>query len=126
MYGHSTAACRKSKGIQQPPQQKGAPPPTSGGKGKAKGASRMWKSQNFPTDYDQATPAIQAEKKSKLAPYDTEVEISSVCLHSAPTDINLATFDDDELDEDSANLIELHFAALIAQHAHCCYPHQGN
>ncbi len=43
-------------------------------------------------------------------------EISSVCLHSPPLDVNLAIFNDDELDEDTANLIELHFAALIEQH----------
>jgi hypothetical protein len=44
-------------------------------------------------------------------------EISSVCFHSPPLDINLETFADNELDEDTANLIELHFAALIEQHA---------
>jgi hypothetical protein len=49
--------------------------------------------------------------------WDVEVEeISSVCLHPPPLDVNLAIFNEDELDEDTANLIELHFAALIEQH----------
>ena len=43
-------------------------------------------------------------------------DINSVCLDSHPPEVNLATFDEDELDEDTANLIELHFAALIEQH----------
>ena len=42
-------------------------------------------------------------------------EISSVCFHSPPPDVNLAIVDDDELDDDTADLIELHFAALIEQ-----------
>jgi hypothetical protein len=115
-YGHSTAACRKGKGLNQPSPQPGQPPPPKGGKGKVKGPrERKWKSDNFPADYDQATPAIQAIKTQEW--WEVEVdEISSVCLHSPPPDVNLAIFDDDELDEVTTNLIELHFAALIEQH----------
>lgn len=60
LYGHSTEACRKGNGapIKDDPsraQQKG-------GKGKSKGNSRAWKSDNFPASYDQATPAISESK----------------------------------------------------------------
>ncbi len=51
-YGHSTAHCRKGKG--QP--HKGS----KDGKGKSKSPNRAWKSDNFPANYDQATPAMVA------------------------------------------------------------------
>jgi hypothetical protein len=116
-YGHSTEACRKGNGapIKDDPsraQQKG-------GKGKSKGNFRAWKSDNFPASYDQATPAISESKIIQW--WDNEEELSSVCVHSASTDVNLTVIDDsssfsEDLDEASADLLDLHFLSIIHQH----------
>ena len=37
-------------------------------------------------------------------------------MHDLPTDANLAIFDEDELDEASAHLLDLHFVSIIQQH----------
>ncbi len=58
---------------------------------------------NFPANYDQATPAVQTTEP--LDWWNEDAELSSVCLHSEPMDFNLTAFDDDELDEETANLL---------------------
>jgi hypothetical protein len=79
MYGHSTEECRKGNGATSPaPQQKGSTPPTKGGKGKSKGPNRAWKSDNFPANYDQATPVLQEDYQPEW--WETDVELSSVCV----------------------------------------------
>jgi hypothetical protein len=117
-YGHSTEACRKGNGQAPPPQQQGHPSHTNakGGKGKTKGSSRSWKSDNFPADYDQATPALQTTKSQVW--WETDAELSSVCMHSESINLKLSIFDDDEqhddeLDEDTATLLDLHFVSII-------------
>ena len=111
-YGHSTEACRKGNGhlLQGDPSQ--AQP--KGGKGKSQGNSRAWKSDNFPASYDQVTPAL-SETKS-LEWWDNDNELSSVCMHDTLTDAHLAILDNDELDEASADLLDLHFLSIIQQH----------
>ena len=47
--------------------------------------------------------------------WDTEEELSSVCMHSGPTDPQLAVIADDEMDEESATLLDLHFISIIQQ-----------
>ena len=117
VYGHSTAECRKG---QSPPQKGG-----KGGKGKSKSPNRAWKSENFPANYDQATPVLPAEQK-QVSWWDSDEEISSVCMTVTTTDTNLAAFDDNELadttiefndnpDDATASLLDLHFLALIQQ-----------
>ena len=99
-----------------PQHQSGKQPPAiqKGGKGKNKGSStRSWKSENFPANYDQVTPAVQTSEP--LDWWNEEAELSSVCLHSENIDFNLAAFDDDELDEETADLLDLHFVSIIHQ-----------
>jgi hypothetical protein len=48
--------------------------------------------------------------------WETEEELSSVCMHDPPTDANLAIFDEDELDEAAADQLDLHFVSIIQQH----------
>ncbi len=108
-YGNSTEECRKGNGLSSPATQKG-------GKGKAKSPYRSWKSDNFPANYDQATPAVQADPAEKEVQWwDTEEELSSVSMHSGPTDPQLAVIEDDEMDEESATLLDLHFVSIIQQ-----------
>jgi hypothetical protein len=90
--GHSTGECRKG---QHPPSKGG-----KGGKGKSKSPNRAWKSENFPANYDQATPVLPADQK-QVSWWDAEEDISSVCMHLAPADACLATLEDGELDEDT-------------------------
>jgi hypothetical protein len=116
-YGHSTEACRKGNGA--PNQDDSSKARQKGSKGKSKGNSRAWKSDNFPANYDQATPAINETKI--LQWWETEEELSSVCLHATSKDVNLAILDDassfsEDLDEASADLLDLHFLAIIHQH----------
>ena len=120
VYGHSTAECRKGKSS---PLNGG-----KGGKGKSKSPNRAWKSENFPANYDQATPVLPAEQKQpsnkQTSWWDLEEEISSIIIDT--TDANLATFEDiepidatieinDDLDEATASLLDLHFLAIIQQ-----------
>jgi hypothetical protein len=114
-YGHSTEACRKGNGQAPPPQQQGHPSHANakGGKGKTKGSSRSWKSDNFPADYDQATPALQTNKSPEW--WETDAELSTVCMHSESINLKLSIFDDDELDEETATLLDLHFVSIIQQ-----------
>ncbi len=76
------------------------PATQKGGKGTAKGSYRSWKSDNFPANYDQATPVVQVDSEDKQVQWwDTEEELSTVCMHSGHTDPQMAVIDDDELDE---------------------------
>ena len=104
VYGHSTGDCRKG----QNPPSKGV----KGGKGKFKSPNRSWKSENFPANYDQATPVLPVDQK-EVPWWDVEEEISSVCI--APADACLATVDNEELDEATASLLDLHFLSIIQQ-----------
>jgi hypothetical protein len=87
---------------------------TKGGKGKTKGYSRAWKSENLPASYDQATPALHETKTKEW--WDTDDELSSVCVHDTSSDAILSIFDEDDLDEAAADLLDLHFLAIIHQH----------
>jgi hypothetical protein len=120
-YGHSTDACRKGKGkpSMPPPTEKGS----KGAKGKTKSSNREWKSDNFPADYDQATPVLPTEQPPHVQWWNTDEEISSVCLEEPRficpiqlTDITLAAFENEDLDEATASLLDLHFLAIIQQH----------
>ncbi len=85
-----------------------------GGKGKAKGPNRAWKSENFPANYDQVTPALQEENQREW--WETEDELSSACFQDTLFDsTSMAAIDEDELDEETADLIELHFVSIIHQ-----------
>ncbi len=105
-YGHSTEECRKGKS----PSPKGS----KGAKGKTKSPNRAWKSDNFPANYDQATPVLPGVQK-QASWWDTEEELSSVCINVPPNDAQLAVFEDDELDEASATLLDLHFLSIVQQ-----------
>ncbi len=114
-YGHSTEACRKGNGPPSQPQPpKGHTPSAKGGKGKTKDPNRAWKSENFPANYDQATPVLQEDNHREW--WETEDELSSVCFQDLLFDsTSMAIFDEDELDEDSSNLLDIHFLSITHQ-----------